>query len=121
MTEGRPITAEELAAIKARADAATDGPWTCEPGGDESDVYSEASVPLGCSRTCVLIDARLRDSEFIAAARTDVPRLVAEVERLRAWIDHVGLFAAGRSRVLYCDQIVDMLESAMSGAEAPSQ
>ena len=72
---------EELEAIKQRCDAAnTRGPWEVSPCGDEPhaewDISSEYSeVAAGC------LDG---DAEFIAHARTDVPALVAEVEKLKA-------------------------------------
>lgn len=52
----------ELDAIKARAEAATGDNWSIEYGN------------CGCSA----------DAEFIAAARTDVPRLVAALEAVLA-------------------------------------
>lgn len=55
-----PITTVELAAIKARADAATPGPGS------------------------------LSDATYAAFSRRDVPRLVAEVERLRGMLETVS-------------------------------
>lgn len=84
------MTEEELQAIEARAAAATPGPWilmpeTCGPDGQE--VYE--SEDLGC--ICSVGDPYPRgqnhpqeNMEFISAARSDVPALVAEVRRLRA-------------------------------------
>lgn len=86
------LTPDERAHIKAREAAATAGPWTwqsqtigehprtlddgkrdlCSPGGPVV-YYSQSTI--WCS------DA---DAAFIAAARTDVPALVTEVERLTA-------------------------------------
>ncbi len=83
-----------LEAIKARAEAATPGPWAVPvanvfrvvcPGAEHHNppmglcppypwrVIAEPSV----------YDPSAADAEFIAHARTDVPALVAEVERLR--------------------------------------
>jgi hypothetical protein len=63
----------DLDAIKARAEAAIDGPWiaddvyvTTESGDLLSDAPDAAATAV-----------------FIAHAREDVPALVAEVERLR--------------------------------------
>jgi len=102
-----PLTDEELAAIKARAEAATVGPWYVQSttacflnihGGDRTtdgrflaqmgydppanDAYFDDGEPQ--------YDGADRDADFIAHARTDVPALVAEVKRLRgevAWRD----------------------------------
>lgn len=78
----------DLDAIEDRADAATDGPWYPwnrgvgwhialeQPAGDSVP----ACIPEG-SRTDI---GRGADATFIAAAREDVPALVAEARRLRA-------------------------------------
>lgn len=78
----------DLAPIKARADAATDGPWRIEANLQWFDiVYDDPEFPdgpsgLACGDHRGAI-ADLEDAEFIARARTDVPALVAEVEQLR--------------------------------------
>jgi len=83
----------DIESIEARANAATPGPWVrigdsigadvkkCTCGVPRS-VYGHES---GCGIDGPLITgAAIPDAEFIAAAREDVPALVAEVERLRA-------------------------------------
>lgn len=79
-SEGR-LTDEELAKIEARADAATAGPWSTYFGmhGDPR-VVADARRPL----TTMVVstapdDYGKADCEFIAAARSDVPRLLAAV------------------------------------------
>lgn len=95
----------DLDAIRARADAASPGPWErrryhdsecaadCDkpecflyvvttPTGMLGDVKDmEAGEVLYLERTPA---EAVADARFIAAARTDVPALLAEVERLRA-------------------------------------
>jgi hypothetical protein len=79
----------DLDVIKARADAATEGPWTAlttgVAGGDHWYVcdldQSIASIHASDGED---EERREPDAEFIAAARTDVPELLAEVTRLRA-------------------------------------
>ena len=75
--------ADRLAQIEARADAATDGPWTWAShrtvDGDEWAVFDPHDWALASNR-----DGWTPDAEFIAHARTDVPRLVAA---LRAVLD----------------------------------
>lgn len=63
------MTTNDLAAITARAAAASPGPWTVEEAW-----HVHEWVDGG-------------DAEFIAHARTDVPDLVAEVTELRALLD----------------------------------
>ena len=62
--------------IQARADAATEGPWTwaarTTADGDEWAVFDGGDSALAANR-----DGWAPDAAFIAAARTDVPRLVA--------------------------------------------
>jgi hypothetical protein len=80
-----------LEEIKARAAAATPGPWECEVWAEETDEgYRAAGAAPAHS---VGHDIRERagawalaacDAAFIEHARADIPALVAEVERLRA-------------------------------------
>lgn len=89
-----PISDTELHAMRQRADAASKAPWeafVAGPGdsfssmiriggvhGNEPDMYLSREDWYSAS------DADLR---FIAAARQDVPRLIAEVQRLRRELD----------------------------------
>lgn len=71
----------DLTAVRARADAATPGPWHVE-------YLGKARYPQRVSNDTAVMVAETfvggpaDDAEFIAAARTDVPLLLAEVERL---------------------------------------
>jgi hypothetical protein len=85
----------ELEAIEARCEAVSPGPWKSFIEGrdhwsgddfirvgdsdDEPDMYVSRATPEG------LRPASRQDLDFIAAARQDVPRLVAEIRRLRSW------------------------------------
>jgi hypothetical protein len=90
------LTDEELTIIEGIAAAATPGPWTSfvegrdHTGGDDfirtgglddacPDLYLRHDSP---DRTGV-VRVPIEDLDFIAHAREDVPRLVAEVRRLR--------------------------------------
>lgn len=68
----------ELQAIKERADAATEGPWEYDDKGDNC---------INAPGFEVCTDIMWYDAEFIAAARQDVPKLLAEVERLKSKIE----------------------------------
>lgn len=111
------MTHEELQAIKARAEAATPGPWrqgfasmSCvrphetasHPGPpecvydvmkwiDSNDHVSAANGDEICGPDDYGNHPRENDCAFIAHARTDVPALVAEVERLREMIRDAGI------------------------------
>ena len=86
MAEG--MTDQELRGIRERADRATPGPWRLGYG-CRTEVFQADEKRHEDGRTHVTycgLDTNARhaaDAVFIAAARTDVPSLVAEVERLR--------------------------------------
>lgn len=65
-----------LAEIHARCDAATPGPWKHEYTVDGAYVHDGDAVICRCTQ---LGD----ESAFIANVRTDIPKLLAEVERLQ--------------------------------------
>lgn len=68
------VNGEPLKAIMARVEAATPGPWEWGDGA--------VSAPNG-DILMVVVDGTMPDTSFAAHARTDVPVLVAAVERLR--------------------------------------
>lgn len=74
------LTNEQLTQIAERAEKATEGPWMASDGiyvieldGTHPEGYGE--VVAECERTV--------DAEFIAHAREDIPKLLAEIERLK--------------------------------------
>lgn len=71
------MTFLDLDAIKARAGAATEGPWL-NYGGENYAIISAPEID-----ELAHVGSTNNDAEFIAHARTDVPALLAEVERLR--------------------------------------
>lgn len=90
----RPMTTERLDEIGARTRAATEGPWTAWDSGYGYHIgvgdLGEGGQPVRLLPARILPEGtrtdigRRGDAEFIAAARRDVPDLLAEVERLRA-------------------------------------
>lgn len=76
------MTGLNLDAIEARVAAATDGPW--KHGGNDGLVWGpRIGDPVSGS-------TEPEDADFIAAARTDVPALVAEVRQLRAALTEIA-------------------------------
>jgi hypothetical protein len=75
------LTPPDLDAIEARAAAATPGPWTVEGEGDLPGINDLMVVDPVEQWICNVDDGNakrnLADAAFIAAARTDVPALVA--------------------------------------------
>lgn len=102
-----PPTDQQLAEIEARAGAATKGPWGFYDGSNYADVAADLTMTSRSSYSYREKIAQLEDENywddpahedddeqrapeqmaanaaFIAAARTDVPALLAEVHRLR--------------------------------------
>ncbi len=81
--EGETMTDERLAELERLADAATPGPW--EP-------LTPASGKWVCSLAPGAIGMAWRrnhtnDAAFVAAARTAIPELIAEVRRHKALED----------------------------------
>jgi hypothetical protein len=99
-----------LAAIEARASAATPGPWTVcaydkgETISEIGPVSSEKYTPdawqphYESTRLCV----KQADAEFIAHARQDVPYLLAEVAALTAKLK-TATEALTEAHTLMCD------------------
>ncbi len=83
------LSRERLEEIRARAEKATPGPWEFWTGGTFVSRYEEYATVI-CD---TLLDAEMRgrllkghsenNGQFIAHSRTDVPDLLAEVDRLR--------------------------------------
>ena len=87
-----PITAERLAEIEARANAATMwAPDECDLQVDPDDGYVYAPQGATLGHTLITLGDTYEDSgadwSFVAHARTDVPALVAEVRRLAAALE----------------------------------
>lgn len=81
-----------LAEIRARAEAATEGPWedVVDDLNEDVDVWHDREYRLWIANTGNLFTASeelarqtLADAEFIAASRTDLPALLAGVEAVR--------------------------------------
>ena len=94
-TNGRqPDDRRRSKAIRTRCSAATPGPW--EIGEDAQEAAATLRVQPIFASTGQLhgdpVDVILpfgraySDARFCATARTDVPRLLDEVDRFRAWI-----------------------------------
>ena len=96
----RPSTTDELAEIRARVDAATEGPWTAsgEYAGSWEVTYTwrPGTELAECSRVLDVSDmgdacGNQGDAEFVAHARTDVPRLLDAVEAVLALHGPMGI------------------------------
>ncbi|MCB9528623.1 MAG: hypothetical protein R3F65_16145 [bacterium] len=81
------MTSAALDAIERRCEAATAGPWVAWVEG--RDHTSGSDFVQTAEQDIEMIGATPADHDFIAHAREDVPRLVAEVRRLRALLDGI--------------------------------
>lgn len=96
------------AAIRARLEAATEGPWTAEAGGSEGHYIfgpEGSRAPMrGRARvaSCTWLDwyETEADAEFIAHARTDIPLLLAALDEARTQVErlHFDLDREARAR-----------------------
>lgn len=73
-------TDAELDEMQARCDAATEGPWDINNDLGTDEIYCDWHSVGPIALVGQFADA---NSIFIAHARTDIPRLIAEVRRLR--------------------------------------
>ena len=85
------VSPKEIAELKRLAEAATPGPWS--PIWD-TDFYNAGmperfadKIQIGGVDRDAFAELEPGDAEFIAAARTAIPRLIAHVEELQARID----------------------------------
>src|SRR5690625_1706277 len=101
------LTVEELAEIKERAEKASEGPW---------DVDVPVDYCANCENGYEIVQSELflapivaelnvaDDAEFIAHAREDIPKLLAEIERLRELLNKA--YQYGTSSDAYRDERV---------------
>lgn len=94
------MTTIDTKAIRERADAASQGPWTEGIDGNPR-VYAKDNCP---DAGCIASFMRRKDIHFVAHARTDVPALCDEVDRLRAELAAKDALLA-EARGLISDQI----------------
>lgn len=92
------MTDDEIKAARALCDAATPAPWRISPAAKTTDREPRIWVTVG-----------MGNAAFIAAARELVPRLLDEVERLRAELHDV---LAERDAI---QSIATQLERELSG------
>jgi hypothetical protein len=76
------LSLETLAEMEKRCSEATPGPWQSWVEG--RDHYAGDSFIRTDGEDIYLSGATVADQDFIAHARQDVPRLIAEVRALRA-------------------------------------
>ena len=114
MTARPPLSAAELEAMRARCEAASDGPWTGRTRFVGHGYVARYRIGAGDGHIRVgAIDRALSaDTEFIVHARTDLPRLLDELERCRKLLRALPLSPQftdneGDNRCFYCSCFLD--------------
>jgi hypothetical protein len=82
------MTGDDLKQIAARCEIATAGPWRSWVEG--RDHTSGSSFISTAGEDIEMVPTNVADQDFMAAARQDVPNLLAEVTRLRALLATKG-------------------------------
>ncbi len=81
------LSDDELARIEARCNAATPSPWIAYVEGRDhtsGSSFIKTGPPKQRGQDIELTGATVEDHDFIAGARQDIPRLIAEIRRLRS-------------------------------------
>lgn len=90
----KPLDDQELAAIRARLRECVDGPWI-HRGDGLIETSDHRVVGVTCSGNSDSNGKtqmpRTAHGQFLAAAREDIPRLLAEVDRLRELVNKIRL------------------------------
>jgi hypothetical protein len=98
MTPPTTISKEERARLKALCDAATPGPWDCHidhpsacgeylsVDGADGAIVMHAAMWTDDGEAGTITAPKLCDAAFIAAARTAMPALLADVKRLEGYL-----------------------------------
>lgn len=80
------MTTDQLKAIKARYEAATEGPWKYGSDTNKQIIYPTPFLNAK-NKIAELGIYDIANCDFIAHARTDIPALCKEVERLRGAVE----------------------------------
>jgi hypothetical protein len=83
MAMGEALSEEQLTEIERRCDLSTPGPWKSYVEG--RDHFSGSNFIMTAGEDIYLTGATVNDQDFIASARQDVPLLIREIRRLRAF------------------------------------
>ena len=83
------LTEDDIQEIRSRCEAATPGPWKSYLDGSDHSCGSDFIMTgaFGSSdrgEDLEIIGATIADYDFIAHARQDIPKLLEEIERLKA-------------------------------------
>lgn len=107
-------------AIRARVEKATPGPWRSEPTSNDYAILfpdgSGVALVWDWSENGEKTPEAVANADFIAHARTDIPALLAEVDRLREALKPFARYAANMDR--RADDEITSVEIELSAAES---
>ncbi|RNC62776.1 MAG: hypothetical protein AWM53_01995 [Candidatus Dichloromethanomonas elyunquensis] len=84
---------QELQDIRERCEKATPGPWKWIINGNTVQSHAITTDTGKCGiqeKICASISPKTKNANFIAHARTDIPALLTEIDRLTAERDNKG-------------------------------
>ncbi len=84
---GGPQSGPDLDPIRARVEAATEGPWVADCDAGDADRWYVDRLDRGPVCHVGMSEAAPGDADFIAHARQDVPALLDEVARMTALVE----------------------------------
>jgi hypothetical protein len=122
----RAMTSLDIDAIEVRANAATPGPWTAYIDANEVAVKGRRDLSIAKGILRGPNDSQhegfqgIRDNanrDLIAAARTDIPALCAEVRRLREQLENaLARESAERAERIAAEEARDYAEAACANS-----
>lgn len=115
MTQSKRLSPEELAQIAERCEKATEGPWDdfSEGLGWVGNVYRYDELTDTDDMEiahCLNKRNNYNDAAFIANARQDIPKLLAEIERLISSVETIRELTS-------CKETEDFAERTLKGTE----
>lgn len=119
MTNAKPrLTTEQLESIRKRSEATTEGEWSYTVVGGKERTSTVASFGKGL--TAIGEIKTVADAEFIANARTDIPKLLAEVERLRNALEYFAderNYPMDKVEIYHAEELSDKALKELNGGD----
>lgn len=102
-----PLTPEELAELRRLDAEATPGPWRKYGGSFDHPIIAASSVELPTVDLGTI--GSKADANYVVATRNALPRLLAEIERLRG--ENTSVREGMRRRVLFMEEEIKKAEA----------
>lgn len=122
-----PMSPDEIAAVEARLNAATDGPWRLSRGYDTRSIWADRdsagwdAFHIATTDWPDDSDQPERDAEFIANAPADIAALLAHVREQAAEIERLKLEKKMVNGYAdrWCEQVAELQDrlDAVTGAD----